>query len=79
MPFRIPSSRINWTNSSFLIGTFLITCTAGPLYLWHYGVDAFQVSLFFFFVIATGLGVALIVASLVTDRRTKPNEHKDPL
>ena len=31
------------------------------------------------FVIATGLGVALIVASLVTDRRTKPNEHKDPL
>ena len=31
------------------------------------------------FVIAVGLGTALIVASLVTDRRTKPNEHKDPL
>ena len=31
------------------------------------------------FVIAVGLGAALIVASLVTDRRTKPNEQKDPL
>lgn len=59
MPFRIPSSRINWTNSSFLIGTFVITCTAVPLYLWHYGVDAFQVSMFLFFVIATGLSITL--------------------
>ena len=59
MPFRIPSSRINWTNSSFLIGTFLITCTAVPVYLWHYGVDAFQVSMFLFFVIATGLSITL--------------------
>lgn len=59
MPFKIPSSRINWTNSSFLIGTFIITCTAVPLYLWHYGVDAFQVSMFFFFVIATGLSITL--------------------
>ena len=31
------------------------------------------------FVIAVGLGAALVIASLVTDRRTKPNEHKDPL
>ena len=59
MPFRIPSSRINWTNSSFLIGTFLITCTAVPVYLWHFGVDAFQVSMFLFFVIATGLSITL--------------------
>jgi stearoyl-CoA desaturase (delta-9 desaturase) len=59
MPFRIPSSRINWTNSSFLIGTFIITCTAVPVYLWNYGVDAFQVSMFFAFVIATGLSITL--------------------
>jgi stearoyl-CoA desaturase (Delta-9 desaturase) len=59
MPFRIPSTRINWTNSSFLIGTFVITCTAVPLYLWHYGVDAFQVSMFLAFVIATGLSITL--------------------
>jgi stearoyl-CoA desaturase (Delta-9 desaturase) len=59
MPFRIPSTRINWTNSSFLIGTFVITCTAVPLYLWHFGVDAFQVTMFLAFVIATGLSITL--------------------
>lgn len=59
MPFRIPSTRVNWTNSSFLIGTFIITCTAVPIYLWNYGLDAFQVSMFFFFVIATGLSITL--------------------
>ena len=59
MPFRIPSSRINWTNSSFLIGTFVVTCTAVPLYLWYFGVDAFQISMFLAFVIATGLSITL--------------------
>ncbi len=59
MPFRLPSSRINWTNSSFLISTFVLTCTAVPLYLWNYSVDAFQVSMFFFFFIATGLSITL--------------------
>ncbi len=59
MPFRLPSSRINWTNSSFLIGTAVVTCTAVPVYLWHYGVDVFQVSLFFAFFIATGLSITL--------------------
>lgn len=59
MPFRLPSSRINWTNSSFLIGTFVITCTAVPIYLWKYGVDAFQVWMFLFFFIATGLSITL--------------------
>jgi len=59
MPFRLPSSRINWTNSAFLIGTFVVTCTAVPLYLWKYGVDTFQVSMFLFFFIATGLSITL--------------------
>lgn len=59
MPFRLPSSRINWTNSSFLIGTFVVTCTAVPLYLWKCGVDTFQVSMFLFFFIATGLSITL--------------------
>jgi stearoyl-CoA desaturase (delta-9 desaturase) len=31
--FRIPISRVNWTTSSFLIGTFVLTLTAVPLYL----------------------------------------------
>jgi len=59
MPFRLPASRINWTNSAFLIGTFVVTCTAVPLYLWFYGVDTFQVSLFLLFFIATGLSITL--------------------
>jgi stearoyl-CoA desaturase (Delta-9 desaturase) len=59
MPFRLPASRINWTNSSFLIGTFVVTCTAVPLYLWNFGVDWFQISMFLFFFIATGLSITL--------------------
>jgi stearoyl-CoA desaturase (delta-9 desaturase) len=56
---RIPFDRINWTNSSFLIGTTIVTCTAVPLYLWSYGLDVFQVAMFFLFFIATGLSITL--------------------
>src|SRR5206468_6073896 len=42
--FRIPTDRINWTTSSFLIGTFVLTLTAVPLYLWYFGVDWFQLA-----------------------------------
>jgi len=59
MPFRLPASRINWTNSSFLIGTFIITCTAVPLYLWYFGMDWFQVAIFLLFFIGTGLSITL--------------------
>ncbi len=59
MKFRIPFDRINWVNSSFLIGTAVITCTAVPLYLWNYGMDAFQVALFLCFFTATGLSITL--------------------
>ncbi len=50
---------VRWTNSMFLIGTFLTTITAVPLYLWHYGLDAFQITLFWFFLISTGLSITL--------------------
>ncbi len=43
---RIPFEKVNWLNSSFLIGTLLLTLTAVPLYLWHFGLDWFQVALF---------------------------------
>ncbi len=59
MPFRLPSARINWTNSSFLIGVAVATCTAVPFYLWHYGIDGFQVALFLAFFSATGLSITL--------------------
>ena len=57
--FRIPISRINWTTSSFLIGTFVLTLTAVPLYLWHFGIDWFQVSVFAVLLAATGFSVTL--------------------
>jgi stearoyl-CoA desaturase (Delta-9 desaturase) len=56
---RIPFDRINWKTSSFLISTALIAVTAVPVYLWHYGLNWFQVSLFLFYFIATGLSITL--------------------
>ena len=59
MKLRLPFDRINWINSSFLIGTTIVTLTGVPLYLWHYGLDLFQVSMFFLFFIASGLSITL--------------------
>lgn len=52
-------SKIRVTNSVFLISTFAATCTAVPLYIWHYGLDLFQVALFLFFFISTGMSITL--------------------
>lgn len=59
MIFRIPTERINWKTSSFLIGTLLLTLTAVPLYIWRFGLDPFQIAFFFFMVFATGLSITL--------------------
>lgn len=59
MPFRLPSTRIDWVSSSFLIGTALLSLTAVPWYLWTFGIDWFQVVLFLFFFTATGLSITL--------------------
>lgn len=56
---RIPFSKIYWTTSSFLIGTLLLTLTAVPAYIWHYGLDWFQVALFFVMAVATGMSITL--------------------
>jgi stearoyl-CoA desaturase (delta-9 desaturase) len=52
-------AKIRVTNSVFLIGTFATTCTAVPFYIWHYGLDAFQIALFLFFFISTGMSITL--------------------
>ena len=59
MIFRIPADRINWTTSSFLIGTFVLTLTAVPLYLWYFGVDWFQIAVFAVLLAATGFSITL--------------------
>jgi stearoyl-CoA desaturase (Delta-9 desaturase) len=56
--FKLPY-KVRWENSLFLITTFVTTVVAVPLYLWHYGVDVFQVVLFLFFFISTGLSITL--------------------
>ena len=59
MILRLPTDRINWTTSSFLIGTFALTLTAVPAYIWYFGIDWFQVSIFLAFLAATGLSITL--------------------
>lgn len=50
---------VRWENSVFLISTFTLTVTAVPAYIWKFGLDGFQVALFLFFFIATGLSITL--------------------
>ncbi len=59
MKLRIPFERVDWVNSSFLIGTSIVTLTAVPVYLWKYGLDWFQAGMFLFFAVATGLSITL--------------------
>jgi stearoyl-CoA desaturase (Delta-9 desaturase) len=56
---RIPWNRVNWTTSIFLVFINTLALTAVPLYIWNYGLDWFQVGLFFFFYMATGFSITL--------------------
>ena len=57
--FHLPLNRINWRTSSFLIGTSALTLTAVPLYLWRFGLDWFQIVLFFAMLGACGFSISL--------------------
>ena len=69
--FRIPFDRVNWLVSIFLMGTLVISLTAVPLYIWHYGLSLFQVLLFLFFFTATGLSITLGYHRLFAHRAFK--------
>lgn len=56
--FKLPH-KIHWANTLFLTSTFLTTLIAVPIYLWHYGLDLFQVGLFLFFTFGTGMSITL--------------------
>jgi stearoyl-CoA desaturase (delta-9 desaturase) len=56
---KIPFDRINWTTSSFLIVTFFTALIGTPLYIAYFGIDLFQILLFVFFFIATGMSITL--------------------
>lgn len=57
--FRIPWKYVDWTNSSFLIGTLALTLTAVPAYILTQHVSAFQWVMFAFFVVTTALSITL--------------------
>ena len=56
---RIPFDKVNWTTSSFLIGTFLLSLTLVPAYIWYFGLDWFQVTLFLVMFCAVGFSITL--------------------
>jgi stearoyl-CoA desaturase (Delta-9 desaturase) len=56
---RIPFARVNWLISSFLIGTLFLSLTVVPLYLYFFGIDWFQIALFFFMLYACGFSITL--------------------
>ncbi|GHC07735.1 acyl-CoA desaturase [Cerasicoccus arenae] len=55
----IPFNRVEWVTCIFLGLTLLTSLTAVPWYLYNYGLDWFQFSLFTFYCIATGLSITL--------------------
>jgi stearoyl-CoA desaturase (delta-9 desaturase) len=56
---RTPWGHIRWQNSVFLITTFVTALIATPIYIWHHGIDAFQIGLFFAFFISTAMSITL--------------------
>jgi stearoyl-CoA desaturase (delta-9 desaturase) len=56
---RIPFPKVNWITSSFLIGTLFLSLTAVPLYIWHFGLDWFQMVMFFVMFCACGFSITL--------------------
>lgn len=59
MALRIPLNRVDWINTGFLLIISLLAIVAAPIYLWHYGFDAFQLGMFVFYTIATGMSITL--------------------
>ena len=70
--FRIPLHRVNWTTSSFLIGTVFLTITAVPLYLWYFGVDWFYFAVFGVMLAATGFRRQSVPAFSKTHSMNRP-------
>ncbi len=56
---RLPFHRINWPTSLFLIITLFISLTALPVYLYYFGIDWFQVTLFVVLFAASSMSITL--------------------
>jgi stearoyl-CoA desaturase (delta-9 desaturase) len=56
---RIPFEKVNWPTSSFLISTLFLSLTAVPAYLCFFGIDWFQMVLFFLMFCACGFSITI--------------------
>jgi stearoyl-CoA desaturase (Delta-9 desaturase) len=56
---QFPFNRVNWFVSSFLISTLFLSLTAVPLYIYFFGIDWFQIALFFAMLFACGFSITL--------------------
>ncbi len=56
---RIPFDKVNWLISSFLIGTLFLSLTAVPAYIFFFGLDLFQIVLFFVMFCACGFSITV--------------------
>jgi stearoyl-CoA desaturase (Delta-9 desaturase) len=56
---RIPFDKVNWLISPFLIGTLFLSLTAVPAYIWFFGIDWFQIGLFFVMFFSIGFSITL--------------------
>jgi len=54
-----PFERVNWFTSSFLVFSFLTALIGVPIYIYHFGIDWFQIALFAFYALATGMSITL--------------------
>ncbi len=71
MKSRFSLSQINWTTSLFLLLTLLGALVGTPIYLYHYGLDWFQVAMFLFYVPATAMSITLGYHRLFAHRAFK--------
>ncbi len=67
----IPFQRVEWVTSTFLILTLLLTFTAVPTYIWHFGWDWYFFGLFLFFYVATATSITLGYHRLFSHRSFK--------
>lgn len=59
MNLKIPFERVNWLNTAFLGVICLTALIASPIYLWHHGINGFQLGMLLFYIIATGMSITL--------------------
>jgi len=52
-----PEKGIDWVASAFLIGTFVLSITAVPLWIWKFGITWLDITLFCSLFLATGMSI----------------------